>query len=575
MIDSSRKGKMVLLEEEETDEPTGTEVIVPIKTPEDRAKFEKESLKYTKFWGCVDYNNFKHYNIESALDIDILEETEDYIIYSPLNSDKYGLLIDGIPYPLDFEELDINLNKSFSNHSVLFKFNTGELTLSASRETVQYDNQTVERLVERCERYKEGMKDRVMKYISNIDSYIDACVLYSSIDSTPSFERIENDLELFIVTETSGGRFSHRLLDSYDIFSDEKLSEKFGYPLRKHIEFKHHDVFVVRNYQKSYDKQKYITLNSYSLKKPIYYADCKKDVKRNKTIWEGGNDMFYLIKGKKDSTEREIADELFKVHVLYGLDFKVYSDVEKTDLKYYERGDYTYVKKDRVAVNLRSGNLTVGGISVSYYVDRETGKVYNNSEPQEGEEEIDMSNKFFIVVDRLKDFHYDLTKEEINAINLLSFDNSVYVVNKSTWEKRLKGNKLALDYYEEVFEESKRGWIKKAKAWIAVKSVESVSIKLKLNYDCISDLLPNFVVTHYEKNVDYEYKKAYILVKDEIKVDEQGLKDKIEQNLDKYPLLKSYLEEYSGYWNRKLDLHEECRVQEYINQVNFYYESRN
>ena len=34
LIDSSRKGKMILFEKEEVDEPTGTEVIVPIKKPE-------------------------------------------------------------------------------------------------------------------------------------------------------------------------------------------------------------------------------------------------------------------------------------------------------------------------------------------------------------------------------------------------------------------------------------------------------------------------------------------------------------------------------------------------------------
>ena len=253
LIDATRKGKMILFDSEETTEPTGTEVIVPIKTPEDRKAFEVKSSYYTRFWGCVDYINFK--NIPDSTP-KVLLETEDFVLYKCYTEDS-GLLIDGIPYPLasvwGFGEMRINETQSY------LKFKTGELTLSANRESIQYDDATVEAIKKKSETLIKYFEDALEAKIKALPDYLEACKFYNALQSTyfsPSDTLSDMDKLIF---RAKGNRYSKRLLSDYIAKTDFTFDGKYWV---SSIEFRHHKVYRV---SKGYSKTDYKLLNSLNI----------------------------------------------------------------------------------------------------------------------------------------------------------------------------------------------------------------------------------------------------------------------------------------------------------------------
>ena len=161
LIDSTRKGKMILFEVEESTEDTGTEVIVPIKTPNDRREFETKAFFYTKFWGCVDYINFDSEPVVP----NIYHSTPQFDI---TDGDNTSLVIDGIPYPLEsgwgFKSLRID-----RSYAIALKFETGELTISANRESVQYDEDTVALIKQRTEDVYDELVVLLYQFLGSFD----------------------------------------------------------------------------------------------------------------------------------------------------------------------------------------------------------------------------------------------------------------------------------------------------------------------------------------------------------------------------------------------------------------------
>jgi hypothetical protein len=139
-IEEGRKGKIYLIDSKETTDPTGTTIIVPIKR-EDRQTFEIETYKSTLFWPMKPvYKNFRK-KLED-IDLNVFHEDENFlIIKQDLLNSGYGLLLDGIYYSVDPSIINF-ASKNVYGYLFIFKFNVGELTISANREALQYDDKT-------------------------------------------------------------------------------------------------------------------------------------------------------------------------------------------------------------------------------------------------------------------------------------------------------------------------------------------------------------------------------------------------------------------------------------------------
>jgi len=139
IIDATGKGKMIDISEEETDKDTGTEIIIPILSNDDRYKFEKEVYKSTMYWSGVTYTNFK----TSVPTTNYIINEKDFKII-PFNGTSYFIgLLDGIPYEVKPEN-----SSSISGHTVMLNLDLEKLTINANRESLQYDEQTIKHINE-------------------------------------------------------------------------------------------------------------------------------------------------------------------------------------------------------------------------------------------------------------------------------------------------------------------------------------------------------------------------------------------------------------------------------------------
>ncbi len=192
-IDDTKVGKMTLLSESPTDEINGTEIIVPVK-----------SENFTDFIRCTQ-NAVNYWDVKPIIKGGAISYYQDEVYFSgdnwkvvsylKSNYNRYvNAIIDGISYPLDVNTISnyasTNLINSVRGNLLLY-FNTGDLSLSASREQVYLDAPTKDKISLAIENATHGVRDAILSKIDTIDNLWLAKSYYknhvSNILSTHSF----------------------------------------------------------------------------------------------------------------------------------------------------------------------------------------------------------------------------------------------------------------------------------------------------------------------------------------------------------------------------------------------------
>lgn len=168
-----------LMVEFESDVSTGVEIKIGVK-PEDFNKFRdelKDQLRFFETKPEVLNSNYFSWHPDFG---DTVFESENIVIYSrsPGYYDTKAYIVQGnVGYPLDVSQLkdkvsDVNLNilKGFQNNIVVYKFNIGEIGVTASREAIEYNKFTVGNIDSRIDIIREELNEYVMKEIANLDT---------------------------------------------------------------------------------------------------------------------------------------------------------------------------------------------------------------------------------------------------------------------------------------------------------------------------------------------------------------------------------------------------------------------
>lgn len=171
IIDGSGKGKMILISENPTTDNTGTEIIIPVESEEDRDEFEQKSHFYTLFWENVRYIGF----YRDTPELNVKYEVEDFKVIAPKDGDYchhyyYGI-IDGIPYPIHPDCYSQGLTYSFP---VVFNLPLDKVTISASRESIQLNDDTQKFLRKRLDKLSEYLEAEKIKFLTEHNSLKDA-----------------------------------------------------------------------------------------------------------------------------------------------------------------------------------------------------------------------------------------------------------------------------------------------------------------------------------------------------------------------------------------------------------------
>jgi hypothetical protein len=187
VIDETKIGACIKMSETATDDTNGTEIIVPVKSC-DFAAF----ISGTEF--CTRHLKTKP-TIKGGK---ITWQTPNYILEGSnwKISPQFGysrqprLVIDSIEYPLDLSQIqDSHTLRIF--HAVqgdtTLAFNTGELSLSASREAVHLDKQTSDKISANAEAAYKELEATLQAKIDSSPTLKDAYINYTSLKSIISY----------------------------------------------------------------------------------------------------------------------------------------------------------------------------------------------------------------------------------------------------------------------------------------------------------------------------------------------------------------------------------------------------
>lgn len=180
MIDDTQKGKMILFESDESDEPTGTQIVVPFND-NDRQDFEKEVHRATCLWSVKPELKGFQYAYDA---IDKLMDEDGFVVLDDENEFFYSTflaIIEGIPYKLDtgiFSQQfgDILKYGLGERNPIALYFGTGELSITANREGIEYTDETKEVIVKKLEHIVAKIEEKLINYIKVDDNYLESCI---------------------------------------------------------------------------------------------------------------------------------------------------------------------------------------------------------------------------------------------------------------------------------------------------------------------------------------------------------------------------------------------------------------
>lgn len=477
---NSEVSRMIDLGSSETSEATGTKITVPLKNVEDQIKFEKEVVYSTNFWkvrpNLIGFTKYNH-NTTNVFEDDnciVFKEAEASSINSNdtslfNNNVKLVALIDEIPYEVNVETLEkeLGVKKLFSSNGSLkwlLKFNTGDITVSGSREDIEYVETNLKTIYAKFKDVLKVGESLLKGYHSSANSYLEACVQASVLQTLSqnyySSRKVE-DVNGFNVAYV---RFLGEVIRVVEDDNSELLFPTYnGVKTTSNFNFK---TFDVRNYIID-DKGRFKQHNSYQISqassdiwtKTFYNLDVAKIeptrtarlklvhgkkgcVLVKKKTYEEHNSALYRSNKIPQVVFDSQRSEDEKLLNLLGVELKPYSEIEKLKKESVRGVNKTDIVKVNVRV-LKKNNYETTWDSLSIQYDKK-GEVFVNA--LRGIKEISddnvVINSFcYIEKEKLSDFKVERwsgggmtngIKNSLNAIRSLLLANGIETVGVSS-----------------------------------------------------------------------------------------------------------------------------------------------
>jgi hypothetical protein len=377
---------LIPISEEETTENTGTKIIVPIKE-RDIYDFEKEVLKATMFWsakpiyqGFVSFNNIKVTTEVSNDNWTIVKGNYKNIL--GVSSYEMFLLVDEIPYIFDHRKVNsidfVGITKSFivdvststwkdESINMIISFKTGELSLSASREEIEYTEGNLLKIQSEIQKVEVDLIKKVKQIIEEKETLIEKTFFLNSIRTSESADVLGQYLKKIELFE--------RIKEEYNIsYSIKDILKKHllipGYSVSGKIEihyFRKGSSQIMLS-KKTKKENNNITLLKEELENSIILfksSGYRMDSQINRTLVNLKKNIFIftydsiLLNFEKNSFKNELSELLAPINV----DVLEYSEIEKTKAP---KRTYEYVgervKQDKNIRTIYFRDFKLGGI---------------------------------------------------------------------------------------------------------------------------------------------------------------------------------------------------------------------
>lgn len=181
-IDSDGRPKATLLHEGETQEQNGVEVKFAVNINDCRA-FEIKASNV--FYAFPVTPNFTNVQIKVNKAKTILSGNDWRIVERSWYGNSVYAIQGNVAYPIDFDSLPEtpaadNMRSLISFANVDMFFNTGELGVSVSRESLEYDKVTVSNLLRKADLVVSDVKKYVTHFVNEIENFWDARIAASN-----------------------------------------------------------------------------------------------------------------------------------------------------------------------------------------------------------------------------------------------------------------------------------------------------------------------------------------------------------------------------------------------------------
>lgn len=190
-IDPTRVGKVSKLAEEDSNEPTGIEVTVPVKNQDINSFYERARSLFLNFkvkpiikgWGADWERSFQ-------------EHCDRKVEFSGAGWHYYGnntgafAIMGLIAYPLDESAFGANdltsQMRTLIRHGIKIEFNIGDLEIAASREALQYTDKTRRAILAKFKEITGSLQKIVDDKVSECKSMWDAKLMWLTLNSHDS-----------------------------------------------------------------------------------------------------------------------------------------------------------------------------------------------------------------------------------------------------------------------------------------------------------------------------------------------------------------------------------------------------
>lgn len=179
LIDDTRSGRMDLISEEDSDDPTGTSIVIPVKDNDFRS-FGEAVISVTKFFKVrPTIKNLPAYMQYPERRTPILTGDGWSLLsmkktgyYSNSDSGVYAL-IGGIGYKVSGSG-SYGKVKYLTEYDIEIDFKIGELSLSASRDSLHYDDKTIAAITKHFTAIHETLVNNAKEKVKTAASYVEA-----------------------------------------------------------------------------------------------------------------------------------------------------------------------------------------------------------------------------------------------------------------------------------------------------------------------------------------------------------------------------------------------------------------
>lgn len=497
--------------QEETTENTGTKIIVPIKE-RDIYDFEKEVVKATMFWSarpiCEGFVYFKDVNVRTEVannNWTIVKGGYKSILW--VSSYETFLLVDEIPYVFDHRKVNSNdfagITKSFIVNvstssweneyiNMVISFNTGDLSLSASREEIEYTEENLLKIQEEIQKVEADLIEKVKNIIEEKETLIEKTFFLNSFKNSESTDVLGKYLKKIELFDKIKGEYNISYTTN-DIIRKHSTDPRYAIKNKLELyEFKKHSSAIRAS--KKTKREVSITLqreeleDSIILFKPLNH---RMDSQINRTLINLDKKIFifvydnFLLNFDKNAFKNELSKLLAPINV----DVLEYSEIEKTKPP---KRTYEYIgeraKQDKNIRTIYAREFGVGGIL-------KKSEKYNVSEKQLCE----IPEKLIIIPLLENGDLKDLDKRNVKIRHYIKeFDleylKDVYSDDVLSFVKYLGYKILIVKNYEE---------------YCKIKNTPHTTVE-KVFKDLLKD--PN-VVDEFKKQIDEEYISGAGMVK--------------------------------------------------------------